>query len=206
MALITGILYHALFCRGNDALDTPCGTGTPAGACLLQEDTLHRQEYLHPPGEAPGRDPNACATRVLQAAEFRHSTQQQTLPGGLLNANCALLIAICSSIPLLLVHLTQQPLAVIETVQILRDEFVMALPQALGDAGGVGRDQNVVQRPERSLFRQWLFFEHIQGGTGDAASFKRINQSWFVSQRSATDVDQVGVTLHFRKAFSVHER
>src|SRR5262249_29490573 len=39
-----------------------CGTGTPAGACVLKKAIGPGKSTSTPPGEDPGREPDACAT------------------------------------------------------------------------------------------------------------------------------------------------
>src|ERR1051326_3421016 len=56
----------------------------------------------------------------------------------------------------LLVHLRQKWSVTKKAPQVLGDECVMPLPQSLGDAGGMRRNDHVVEIPEWRVGRQRL--------------------------------------------------
>src|SRR5262249_8805921 len=103
------------------------------------------------------------------------------------------------SVSILLVHLCQHRPSVAEAAEILGDQLVMALPQALSYAGGVRSDQNVVERPQRRIFRQRLLFENVKSGTGNTAFCQKLNKGRLVEQRPPPNVDQVRMWLDHGK-------
>ena len=81
------------------------------------------------------------------------------------------------SISALLVYLVQQGLARKKPLQVVRDEPVVALPQALGYGCGMRRDEQIVELPERRIRRQRFFFKNIQRGASDRRSCERMEQA-----------------------------
>src|SRR5205807_9516143 len=67
----------------------------------------------------------------------------------------------------LLVHLRQQRLTINQAPQVFGNECVMSLPEALGDAGRMRRDDHVVKIPEWRVGRQRLRGEDVECRTAD---------------------------------------
>src|SRR5437764_7805843 len=92
-----------------------------------------------------------------------------------------------------------------ETTAIIREDFVAALVEIGAIAGGMRRDQDARQRPQRMLGRQWLLLEHIERGAGDLAGFQRRDKVVEPGGSAASNIDEERAALHALEPRPVHE-
>jgi len=59
--------------------------------------------------------------------------------------------------------------------------------------GGVWRDNDVLERPQRRAVRQGFSFEHVEGGSCNLVGLEGCNEGIGVDDGTASDVDHVSV-------------
>src|ERR1700676_4219696 len=85
----------------------------------------------------------------------------------------------------------------IEPTADVRDRILVeAGVEAAGDVADMRRCQQVRQRAERMVERQWLLVKNIDGSTGDLVGFERGNEIRLDHNRSARCVYQARRRLH----------
>src|SRR3984957_6008505 len=100
------------------------------------------------------------------------------------------------SISLPLIHHKPQFLPRKISPQIVRKQFVMPMPDLLRQPGGMRRNQQIFQVPQRRIFGQRLLFKHIQSGSSNASRLQRLDQRLLIHLRPAPYIDKVRTRLH----------
>src|SRR5713101_82275 len=104
------------------------------------------------------------------------------------------------SVSFLLVDDEPQRLAGKIAAEILREQRIMPLPELLCKPGGMRRNEQVVEIPERRLGWKRLLLEDIESRACDAVIPECLGQRGLIYERSAAYIDQVRIPAHRSQA------
>src|SRR3990167_2301140 len=99
-------------------------------------------------------------------------------------------------VPALLVYDVQQLFPREVPLQVVEQQRGMAVPEPLGHAREVRRNEQVRRCPQRALGRERLDLCDVNRRAGNDSFLERRHQRLLIHQRPAADVDEVGRLLH----------
>ena len=102
----------------------------------------------------------------------------------------------CDSGSSLLVHYVDQRLAVDEALDVLFDCPDHASTIAIGAAGDMGRDDDVVEFPEGVAFGERLRIGNVDSSAGDFSAIEGFHQRRKVVDATPADGDEVCALFH----------
>src|SRR3984893_19344651 len=92
-----------------------------------------------------------------------------------------------------------------QPLQVVEEEVEHIVLIAAGLAGGMRREEDVRQTPDRRRGRQWLIDGDVEGGAGYASLAERLDQRALLDAAPARGIDQIGGGLHLRERCRVDD-